>query len=101
VSRPGALRLYLRPADAAALPAVPRLDALLSGSDRGAASQAQVSASRPRRAARNGSASIWGLTMGAAKTPQLLVSVRSVAEVEPALAGGAALIDVKEPTRGS
>jgi (5-formylfuran-3-yl)methyl phosphate synthase len=34
-------------------------------------------------------------------TPQLLVSVRSVAEAEEALAGGADLIDVKEPTLGS
>src|SRR5437660_1345426 len=32
---------------------------------------------------------------------QLLVSVRSVAEAEAALAGGAALIDVKEPARGA
>jgi uncharacterized protein (UPF0264 family) len=32
---------------------------------------------------------------------QLLVSVRSAAEAEAALAGGAALIDVKEPTRGA
>jgi uncharacterized protein (UPF0264 family) len=32
--------------------------------------------------------------------PRLLVSVRSAAEVAPALAGGAALIDVKEPARG-
>jgi uncharacterized protein (UPF0264 family) len=32
---------------------------------------------------------------------QLLVSVRSPAEAEIALAGGAALIDVKEPDRGS
>jgi uncharacterized protein (UPF0264 family) len=32
---------------------------------------------------------------------QLLVSVRSAAEAEAALAGGAGLIDVKEPTRGS
>ncbi len=32
---------------------------------------------------------------------KLLVSVRSVAEAEAALAGGAALIDVKEPSRGS
>src|SRR5581483_9289165 len=31
----------------------------------------------------------------------LLVSVRSAAEAEAALAGGAALIDVKEPRRGS
>jgi uncharacterized protein (UPF0264 family) len=31
----------------------------------------------------------------------LLVSVRSAAEAEAALAGGAALIDVKEPSRGS
>lgn len=31
----------------------------------------------------------------------LLVSVRSVAEAEAALAGGAAIIDVKEPTRGA
>jgi uncharacterized protein (UPF0264 family) len=33
--------------------------------------------------------------------PRLLVSVRSVEEVGAALAGGAALIDVKEPQRGS
>src|SRR5438270_10243995 len=32
--------------------------------------------------------------------PGLLVSVRSVAEAEIALAGGAAIIDVKEPSRG-
>jgi uncharacterized protein (UPF0264 family) len=32
---------------------------------------------------------------------QLLVSVRSAAEAEAALAGGAALIDVKEPARGA
>src|SRR2546425_4556474 len=32
---------------------------------------------------------------------RLLVSVHSAAEVEPTLAGGAALIDVKEPNRGS
>jgi uncharacterized protein (UPF0264 family) len=32
---------------------------------------------------------------------ELLVSVRNAAEAEAALAGGAALIDVKEPTRGS
>jgi (5-formylfuran-3-yl)methyl phosphate synthase len=32
---------------------------------------------------------------------QLLVSVRSAAEVEPALAGGADIIDAKEPSRGS
>jgi uncharacterized protein (UPF0264 family) len=32
--------------------------------------------------------------------PRLLVSVREVAEVEAALAGGGALIDVKEPARG-
>src|SRR5262245_24051196 len=31
---------------------------------------------------------------------QLLVSVRSASEAETALAGGAALIDVKEPARG-
>ena len=31
----------------------------------------------------------------------LLVSVRSVAEAEIALAGGAAIIDVKEPSRGA
>jgi hypothetical protein len=31
----------------------------------------------------------------------LLVSVRSVAEAEAALAGGAALVDVKEPARGA
>jgi len=34
-------------------------------------------------------------------TPGLLVSVRSAAEAEIALAGGAALIDVKEPSRGA
>ena len=33
-------------------------------------------------------------------TPKLLVSVRSAAEAEAALAGGADLIDVKEPARG-
>ncbi len=32
---------------------------------------------------------------------QLLVSVRSAAEAEAALAGGAHVIDVKEPSRGS
>ena len=32
---------------------------------------------------------------------QLLVSVRSVAEAESALLGGAGLIDMKEPSRGS
>ena len=34
-------------------------------------------------------------------TPGLLVSVRSAAEAEMAVAGGAALIDVKEPARGA
>ncbi|MBY0528476.1 MAG: (5-formylfuran-3-yl)methyl phosphate synthase [Gemmataceae bacterium] len=34
------------------------------------------------------------------RQPGLLVSVRSVAEAEAALAGGADLIDVKEPARG-
>jgi (5-formylfuran-3-yl)methyl phosphate synthase len=34
-------------------------------------------------------------------TPKLLVSVRSAAEAEEALAGGADLIDVKEPNLGS
>src|SRR5688500_12679056 len=33
--------------------------------------------------------------------PHLLVSVRSVAEALAALEGGAALIDIKEPARGS
>jgi uncharacterized protein (UPF0264 family) len=33
-------------------------------------------------------------------TPRLLVSVRDAAEAEAALAGGAGLIDVKEPSRG-
>lgn len=33
--------------------------------------------------------------------PQLLVSVRSVAEMQQAIAGGADIIDVKEPTRGA
>jgi uncharacterized protein (UPF0264 family) len=33
--------------------------------------------------------------------PSLLVSVRTPAEAEVALAGGAAMIDVKEPSRGS
>ena len=32
---------------------------------------------------------------------QLLVSVRSAEEAEAALAGGAHLIDIKEPTRGA
>ena len=32
---------------------------------------------------------------------QLLVSVRSAAEAESAAAGGAGLIDVKEPSRGA
>jgi uncharacterized protein (UPF0264 family) len=35
------------------------------------------------------------------KSPRLLVSVRSVAEAAAALTGGADLIDVKEPSRGS
>src|SRR6266496_2650971 len=35
------------------------------------------------------------------ETPGLLVSVRSVAEALTALAGGADVIDVKEPSRGS
>jgi uncharacterized protein (UPF0264 family) len=39
--------------------------------------------------------------MRATPTPSLLVSVRSVAEAEAAAAGGAALIDVKEPAAGS
>jgi uncharacterized protein (UPF0264 family) len=34
-------------------------------------------------------------------TPRLLVSVRDAAEAEAALAGGADLIDVKEPSRGA
>jgi uncharacterized protein (UPF0264 family) len=37
---------------------------------------------------------------GARDGPGLLISVRSAVEVEPALAGGATLIDVKEPARG-
>ena len=32
---------------------------------------------------------------------RLLVSVRAAAEVAPALAGGAAIVDAKEPARGS
>ncbi len=39
--------------------------------------------------------------IGIQRRPQLLVSVRSAAEVEAAIAGGADLIDVKEPERGS
>src|SRR5262245_22244862 len=39
--------------------------------------------------------------VGETVTPGLLVSVRSAAEAEAALAGGATLIDVKEPARGS
>jgi uncharacterized protein (UPF0264 family) len=39
--------------------------------------------------------------MSADETPELLVSVRSAAEAVCALAGGAALIDVKEPARGA
>jgi uncharacterized protein (UPF0264 family) len=35
------------------------------------------------------------------RTPELLVSVRSVAEAEAALEGGAHLIDVKEPRHGA
>ena len=35
------------------------------------------------------------------KLPQLLVSVRSVREADVALAGGAEILDVKEPARGS
>ena len=35
------------------------------------------------------------------KLPQLLVSVRSVHEADIALAGGAEILDVKEPSRGS
>jgi len=38
--------------------------------------------------------------MTALPTPQLLVSVRSADEARAALAGGADLIDVKEPSRG-
>src|SRR6516162_9005987 len=34
------------------------------------------------------------------RTPRLLVSVRNATEAEAALAGGAHLIDVKEPARG-
>ena len=36
----------------------------------------------------------------AGRTPQLLVSVRDLGEAAAALAGGADLIDVKEPIRG-
>ena len=39
-------------------------------------------------------------TMRSRLVPGLLVSVRSVAEAREALAGGAAIIDVKEPSRG-
>ena len=35
------------------------------------------------------------------RTPRLLVSVRDAVEAEAALAGGAHLIDVKEPARGA
>jgi uncharacterized protein (UPF0264 family) len=35
------------------------------------------------------------------RRPQLLVSVRDVAEAEAALAGGADIIDIKEPRRGA
>lgn len=38
---------------------------------------------------------------GRAGSPKLLVSVRSVAEARAAMAGGADIIDVKEPRRGS
>ena len=33
--------------------------------------------------------------------PKLLVSVRTIEEARAALAGGADIIDIKEPTRGS
>lgn len=36
-----------------------------------------------------------------AKTPQLLVSVRSAAEARLAIEGGADIVDVKDPSRGS
>lgn len=39
-------------------------------------------------------------TMRSRLAPGLLVSVRSVAEAQEAVAGGAAIIDVKEPSRG-
>ena len=39
-------------------------------------------------------------TMRSRLVPGLLVSVRSVAEAQEAVAGGAAIIDVKEPSRG-
>jgi uncharacterized protein (UPF0264 family) len=39
--------------------------------------------------------------VGTVQSPGLVVSVRGAAEVEAALAGGAALVDVKEPARGS
>ena len=41
------------------------------------------------------------VTTEEAQRSRLLVSVRSAAEAEIALHGGADLIDVKEPTRGS
>ena len=40
------------------------------------------------------------MTEAARPAPGLLVSVRSAAEAATALAGGADLIDVKEPSRG-
>src|SRR5436853_4004631 len=49
------------------------------------------------RPSRRGSAS-WCRIMG--RTPQLLVSVRDVAEAMSARAGGADVIDIKEPKRG-
>jgi uncharacterized protein (UPF0264 family) len=48
-----------------------------------------------------GPAAAEGPQRAEAGGPRLMVSVRGAAEVEAALAGGAALIDVKEPLRGS
>src|SRR3954469_22907203 len=42
-----------------------------------------------------------GLRQVSVPPTRLLVSVRSAAEAEAALAGGADIIDVKEPSRGS
>lgn len=39
--------------------------------------------------------------MGLSATPRLLISVRDLAETEEALAGGADIIDVKEPANGA
>src|SRR5262249_44394778 len=88
------VRLRLRGPRGAALPALPRQRPPLPGGGRGAGCRRGASAPLSAPAGRASRAA-----RGRAMT-QLLVSVRAPAEVAPALAGGAALIDVKEPSRG-